>query len=226
MTELATIIGSDRDMPAILDDVVHLAQRRIPGAADVSITLLRDEKASTVAATGPLAVALDEVQYEQGYGPCLDAGRTDEPLHIRDVAIETRWPRYIATARELGLGSSLSMPLPIENYLVGALNQYSSTRDAFDENSLRLGRAFASHITAALSMAEARASHRERAAHFERAMTSHSVIDQAKGIIMAEHKCTGETAFAMLRKLSMDENIKLYDLAESLVVSASGHPLR
>jgi hypothetical protein len=36
-----------------------------------------------------LAVDLDEIQYEQGYGPCLDAGRNDVLQHIRDIADET-----------------------------------------------------------------------------------------------------------------------------------------
>jgi hypothetical protein len=76
-------------MPSILDDVVALARRRVPGTDDVSVTLVRNEVASTVAATGQLAVDLDEIQYEQGYGPCLDAGRNDVLQHIRDIADET-----------------------------------------------------------------------------------------------------------------------------------------
>jgi len=226
LTALAQAIAADRDMPAILDDVVHLAQRHVPGAQEVSITLVRKEMATTAASTGSLATELDEAQYEEGYGPCLDAGRSDEILLIRDADTEERWPRYLPRAVELGMGSSLSIPLPVENYLVGALNQYSRDKDAFDDDSVRIGRAFAAHITAALSLAESRQGHRERSAHLEKAVTSHSIIDQAKGIIMAQQKCTADAAFAMLRKLSMDENIRLYDLAEALVSSASGHPVR
>jgi len=192
----------------------------------VSVTLVRNEVASTVAATGQLAVDLDEIQYEQGYGPCLDAGRNDELQHIRDIATEGRWSKYVIRAQELGLGSSVSSPLPVENYLVGALNVYSRTPYAFDADAVDLALAFALHVTAAVSHAESRRAHRERATNLERAIHSHSVIDQAKGIIMAQQKCTSDAAFGMLRKLSMDENIKLYDLAASLVESASGNRLR
>jgi GAF domain-containing protein len=216
----------DREISDILDDVVALARQCIPSADDVSVTLIRNEVAYTVAATGPLAVDLDEIQYEQGYGPCLDAGRNDEVQHIRDAATEKRWPKYVVRARELGLGSSVSSPLPVENYLVGALNVYSRTPNAFDADAVNLVRAFALHVTAAVSHAESRRTHQERAMNLERAIQSHSVIDQAKGIIMVQQKCTSDAAFGMLRKLSMDENIKLYDLAASLVASASGHPLR
>ncbi len=226
MAELSRLVAGDSDMSAILDGVVHFASRRIPGSDESSITLIRDDRASTVAATGPLAVKLDEAQYEQGYGPCLDAGRADALLQIEDAATETRWPTYVAEARQLGLASSVSFPLPVENYLVGALNVYSLRPNAFSSDGIALGLALARHVTAALSLAETALGHRDRVGHLERAVESHSVIDQAKGIIMAQQKCTGEVAFAMLRKLSMDQNIKLYELAAALVASASGHPVR
>ena len=141
------------------------------------------------------------------------------------ACVETRWPTYIAEALPLGLGSSVSFPLPVETYLVGALNVYSGTPHAFTGDGVTLGVALALHVTAALSVAETSFSRRDRVAHLEKAVESHSVIDQAKGIIMVQQKCTAEVAFAMLRKLSMDRNIKLYELAAALVASASGHPV-
>jgi GAF domain-containing protein len=226
LAELSQAVDADRDMSVILDDVVGLTKRRIPGVDVVSITLVRNETAHTAATTGPLAVQLDELQYEQGYGPCLDAGRFNENQHIEDAATETRWPKYVPKARQQGLGSSLSVPLPVESYLVGALNVYSVTARAFSPTSVTLCGAFAAHVTAALSQAESAHSHRHRAAHLERALESQAVINQAKGMIMVQQKCTADVAFSMLRKLSMDQNIKLYDLAASLVTSASNHPVR
>jgi len=44
--------------------------------------------------TGVLALALDERQYDAERGPCLDAAQGGERLLIRDMAEETRWPRY------------------------------------------------------------------------------------------------------------------------------------
>jgi GAF domain-containing protein len=224
--ELAKLVAADREMSVILDDVVHLVRRRIDGADEVSVTLVRDEKASTVACTGSLAMDLDELQYEEGYGPCLDAGRTDEVKHIVDAATETRWPRYLPRALENGLGSSLSVPLPVENYLVGAINIYSRTPRAFDRDSVALAVALATHVTAALSVAETAQGHRDRALHLRRALESHAVIDQAKGMIMVQQKCPADVAFEMLRKLSMDQNIKLYELAAALVASGSNHPVQ
>jgi GAF domain-containing protein len=226
VAELSRMINADRDMKMILDDVVALAKGRIAGADEVSITLVRDENANTVASTGTLAVQLDELQYEEGYGPCLDAGRSNEAQLIEDAATETRWPDYVHRARKAGLGSSLSVPLPVEHYLVGALNIYSVNAQAFPPARVALGGAMAARITAALSSAESARSHRERIANLERALKSHAVINQAKGMIMVQRKCSADVAFAMMRQLSMDQNIKLYDLAASLVASASNTRVR
>jgi len=226
VAELYRVVGSGQELTKTLQEVVALTKRRITGADEVSITLIRRENAHTVAATGPLAVHLDELQYEQGFGPCLDAGRLNEKQHIEDATVEERWPAYIVKARRQGLRSSLSTPLPVESYLVGALNVYSVTPHAFDPKTVRLGGALAAHITAALTHAESAEGHRYRVANLEQALESQAVINQAKGIVMVQQKCSADAAFGLLRKLSMDNNIRLYDLAASLVASASNHPVR
>jgi len=48
--------------------VAALAQRSLPGGAEVSSTLVRQERAYTAAFTGPTALRLDERQYEEDGG--------------------------------------------------------------------------------------------------------------------------------------------------------------
>src|SRR5690606_21930681 len=103
----------------------HLARQVIPGADDVSMTLIQDEKPSTVAHTGPLSLDADELQYERGHGPCMDAGRAGLVLLIDDMRTETRWPDYAPVAAAHGALSSLSVPLPVQDEFIGALNVYA-----------------------------------------------------------------------------------------------------
>jgi two-component system, response regulator / RNA-binding antiterminator len=49
------------------------------------------------------------------------------------------------------------------------------------------------------------------------ALTSRATIDQAKGILMAQHGCSPEEAFGMLVRLSNDTNVRLADVASALV---------
>lgn len=58
--------------------------------------------------------------------------------------------------------------------------------------------------------------------HLRRALTSRAMIDQAKGIVMAERRCTPEAAFEVLVRLSQDTQVKLADVAAALVYKAQG----
>ncbi|MGN6613392.1 MAG: ANTAR domain-containing protein [Angustibacter sp.] len=53
-----------------------------------------------------------------------------------------------------------------------------------------------------------------------RALTSRATIEQAKGIVMAERRCSPEAAFEVLRHLSNDSNVRLADVALALVYKA------
>jgi hypothetical protein len=49
------------------------------------------------------------------------------------------------------------------------------------------------------------------------ALTSRATIDQAKGIVMAQRGCDADEAFAVLVRTSQDRNIKVRDLAATIV---------
>jgi hypothetical protein len=51
---------------------------------------------------------------------------------------------------------------------------------------------------------------------------SQPVIEQAKGILMAESHCSPDEAFEMLRRASQRQNIRVRDLAAQIVARASG----
>jgi response regulator NasT len=56
--------------------------------------------------------------------------------------------------------------------------------------------------------------------HLRAALATRPVIDQAKGILMAQHRCSPERAFEMLTEASQRDNRKVSDLAADIVASA------
>ncbi len=50
-------------------------------------------------------------------------------------------------------------------------------------------------------------------------MATRQLIGQAQGILMERHKITGDQALALLVRHSQQDNIKLRELAERLVLS-------
>jgi len=222
--ELGRIKLSETSLDEVLSRVADLAKRSLPGASEVSVTLIRGDDAHTAAFTGPLALNLDEWQYEQGHGPCLDASAASATLSVRDMTAETRWPDWAARALEAGVGSSLSIGLPVQEPVTGALNVYSVEEKAFDDDAVSLAQTFAGHVTVALANAHEYDTTATLAQHMVGALESRAVIEQAKGILMGRQRCTADEAFALLSKLSKDSHRKLRDCAEALVAEARPNP--
>ncbi|HEX4698717.1 MAG TPA: ANTAR domain-containing protein [Actinomycetes bacterium] len=58
------------------------------------------------------------------------------------------------------------------------------------------------------------------------ALTTRPVIDQAKGILMAERGCSPEEAFTLLSTASQRDNRKVRDIARAIVDNAQQEPDR
>jgi GAF domain-containing protein len=213
---LAGVVIVGRELPEVLTEIVQISRSVMPGADATSITLIRDERAFTAAFDGQIAMDADELQYERGYGPCLDAGRAGELFVVDDMAAEQRWPDYAVHAAQRGVGSSLSVPLPFQGATIGALNNYSVRPHAFGEADVALGEEVAAFVAIAVGNAEAAARATDDVLNMRRAMASRGVIEQAKGILMERYKITAEQAFTLLTHASQRNNVKLRDVAEEL----------
>src|SRR5215212_8649873 len=110
--DLGRLLLEDHSPPSVLQRIVDLTARAMPDGAEVSLTLLRDEQPTTAAFSGRLAEELDEVQYERGYGPCLEAALGGLLTEIADGRTEDRWPEYVPTFLERGALSALAAPVP------------------------------------------------------------------------------------------------------------------
>jgi GAF domain-containing protein len=217
--ELAGVVVVGRELPDVLTEIVQISRRAMPGAVATSITLIRDDRAFTAAFDGQLAMDADELQYRRGYGPCVDAGRSGEVFVVSDMTSEDRWPDYARHAAGLGVGSSLSIPLPFQGATIGALNNYALQPAAFSETDLRLGEEVAAFVAVAVANAEAAARATDDLANMRRAMESRAVIEQAKGVLMERYKLTAEQAFTLLTHASQRANVKLRDIAEELTAT-------
>jgi GAF domain-containing protein len=223
LRDLSRVALVDRSLEEVLTDITAIAARGIPGAEASSITLLRADRAFTAAHSGEMALAADELQYEHGYGPCMDAGRGGVLLRIDDMRTERRWPDYVAhVLAATDVLSSLSVPLPYQGSSIGALNNYSTKPGAFaSPESLRAGTDVAEVIAVAVANADAHAQLFDQARNMRVAMESRAVIEQAKGVLMAQRRVDAEQAFEILREASQRYNRKLRDIAAGIVESAS-----
>lgn len=213
-SETARRLYVSEDLDETLGRITASAVETIPACDVASISLVEPSGAITTRApTDALADRLDEVQYETGEGPCLDAIGTTALAYAPDTTGDDRWPRFSARAREEhGVASILSCRLDVRDETertLGALNLYARHASAFTEADMRMMILFAANAAvvahAALNQWNLR-----------KALDSRDVIGQAKGILMARQNVSADEAFEMLRHASQRTNIKLRDLAEQI----------
>jgi GAF domain-containing protein len=214
---LARVVLADRELSEVLTEITRIARRAMPSVEAASITLIRGEKPFTAAYDGQMALDADELQYERGYGPCMDAARAGQVLLIDDMRSEQRWPDYAVHAAGHGVLSSLSVPLPFQGATIGGLNTYARRAQVIDDTDLELAEEVAAWVAITIGNAEATARTSEDLSQMRTAMMSRACIEQAKGILMERHKIKEDEAFTILTHASQRTNTKLRDVAEELI---------
>jgi putative methionine-R-sulfoxide reductase with GAF domain len=222
---LTGFFGSEEPLDDVLSRVARTALGAVPDADAVTITVLADPKARSAAYTEARVLRLDLVQYSSGRGPCLEAAERRTPVRV--VAdMDQRWPEFVEVAREEGVRASLSVPLIVdaadprqEGELVGSLNIYSRNALAFDPFDEELMRLYTVAASQAITLARRWQFSRETVAQLEKALTSRTDIDQAKGALRAIHGCDADEAFALLAEESQRRNVKLHTVARELLDS-------
>ena len=214
---LSKMLPAGRPLSEVLEELALLAKQVLPESPEVSVTLLKGERAQTAAFTGPVAIELDERQYDKGFGPCLDAAVSGEKIQLVMADPDNPYPDWARMAQQQGVTHSMSLGLPVATPKVGALNVYNSTGRPFSADAERIAGSFATFAGIVIANAGLQQDLVDLAAQLEAAVRSRAVIDQAKGIIMAQNRCSGEDAFRVLVRASQSRNVKLALLAEQLV---------
>lgn len=218
LLELTNLMIAEESLEDTLQRITALACRTIAGCEHASLTLQRRDGPRTVAATDDVAERCDEVQY-QSDGPCLMACRSGQRVHVWNIELDDRFPRFTATALETGVRSSLSIPLEHASAPSGALNLYASSPQAFDADAEELAGLFSRQSAVAIANAEIYWRTYDLTQDLQAALDTRDVIGQAKGILMARHKLTGDDAFDLLRVASQRRNEKLRVIAEEVVAT-------
>jgi GAF domain-containing protein len=223
---LQDLVLRTSDVKEMLDELAEFSADTLadPAIAFCSITLIQRKKPVTVASSEERASRLDETQYNTGDGPCLTAIRRQVVVHVPDLTSDDRWPAYTAAALEAGVGSSLSVPLILEGEAEAGLNLYSTRTHGFSGEDVRMVETYSHHASKALRLAVRISQLADAKTNLMAALESRTTIDLATGAIMAQNRCSQETAMKILKIASSTRNVKLRDIAASVVASLSQDP--
>ncbi|MER7505472.1 GAF and ANTAR domain-containing protein [Nonomuraea pusilla] len=205
-----------------LAESVEITSSAMPDSPMVSVALRAERGLRTVACTHERAGRLDALQWAEGQGPALEAVATGEPVAAEDLPAEPRWAGF--ARRSPGIRSLHAEPLRSGGEVLGVLTVYSSKEGGLPEQSRVVARVAAAHIGVLLRTSLQAARTREVAEQLREALATRASIDQALGIVMAQHRCTAGRAFEILRRVSQERNVKLHHVAAMVVEKVSGEP--
>jgi hypothetical protein len=213
---MAGALLSSADIQETLAQVVALAVATIEGCDVAGICLMGEDGCMLPAYTDAVVVRIDALQHHFVEGPALEAIAHRVPYWADDLGDDRRWRRFGPEAAAMGMLSMLALPLFTDG-TIGAITLYGRGTAAFGADDRANGLLLAALAGLAFSSAQSQEDEERRTAYLHAALDTREVIGQAQGILMERERITADEAFDMLRRASQHLNLKLREVAQTLV---------
>jgi hypothetical protein len=221
---LAGTPDDESSVPVLLRSVTQFAADLLPPVSYASTTVHEKDSYVTVAMSSEIARAVDEAQYADDAGPCLDALRTSKPTSLPRIDATVKWPGFRATAHRLGLCASLSIPLYAgRGTPVAALNLYGHDARAMAPLSVAVLATFESFSDddAGPRLGDLEPGPLQLMDGLIGAFRTRATIQLALGVIMASEDTNADGAYAILRSRAAANARSLTATAHSVLARAS-----
>lgn len=222
-----TMLLDSENIAEFLDELTSMIARRlsVDGARVMcSVTLVRDKRPDTVAASDPEAAELDALQDDYPDGPCAAAARGHTVVRVGDVRNDHRWTAYHAAVAERGVRSILGVPFDLRGEASAALNIYSTRPGDFSTEAIDHVELVVHEASSALLLAVRTDRSAETESNLRAVLASRAPIDLAVGVVMGQNRCSHQEAVEILKVASNHRNVKLRDLAIDLLGGFGGAP--
>ena len=212
--ELALTLHEGSSFAETVERVLEFAVKAL-NCSYAGVILVHDRaRVETIAATHPVVADLDRIQIESGEGPDLEVVADRHGVLIHDVRTDPRWPSWSRAVEQAGVRSMLGTRLYTTRTTIGSLNFYDPEPDRFGPEDVDVAHMLARHAAVALDTAR-------DTENLWKAIDARNLIGQAQGILMERFGLDADQAFAVLRRYSQDNNLKLHAVAQRLVSSGS-----
>lgn len=219
LVQLAGTPDESDAVPVILATIAQLVTDQIAAVSYASVTTHRPGGYTTVAASSALARAVDEAQYADGSGPCLDALDGGYPKEVPDMAATMAWPGFRDAATRLGLEASLSIPLFAgRGTTIAALNLYGHDKSAIGPLTLSVGAVYGvpPHGRPARHT-DPCPGERSLVAGLTGAFAVRAVIRQAIGMVMSRIGSGADQAYGALVLEAAEAEVALVQFASRII---------
>lgn len=203
-----------------LIDLMHRcskeAVRLLVGVDWAGVTAQFAGPAFTAAHTEHRVLIVDEGQYGQGDGPCLQAVRTGRRVRMSSEDVADRWPVLDKAVQAVGVRSFYAVPLHAEDHTVGCLNLYGGQPGTLTPDP-DLVTVLTEFLDCGLSDYAAAQPGGTAAALLQGVLRSGFELNQAVGVLMAVHGVNAGTARDLLDQRADEQDTSLIDAAHSVI---------
>jgi hypothetical protein len=218
---LAEIIYQGTQSSEVYAAICVAATLIVTGCDHASLLVRREGQYVTVGASDHIAQRIDDMERTAGDGPCVDAIEEETPQIETDLTTPNQWPQLAARlVADTPVRGAMGFRILVDRRKTGALNLFSDKAGVFDQESAGQAIVLASFASVAINAV----AQGEDVATLRRGLLSNREIGKAVGMLMMLNGVDEHAAFDVLRKYSQDLNIKLADVARS-VIEHRGHPL-
>jgi GAF domain-containing protein len=171
----------------------------VPECVGLSLGSIRHGLTFTLAASSDQIAGLDAVQYLDG-GPCVEAAQERREVEVDDILDEDHWQMFAQASAAAGVRSSLTLPLlDSRGSVIGTVNLYASSPDAFASRAEQLAEALGSSAAKAVLNADLSFDTRLVATEAPRRLVEQDEVDTAVGMVVASQDVDIATARERLR---------------------------
>ncbi|HEY1838771.1 MAG TPA: GAF and ANTAR domain-containing protein [Mycobacterium sp.] len=218
---LAEIIYQGSESSEVYAAICVAATLVVTGCDHASLLVRREGRYVTVGASDRIAQQVDDLERLAGDGPCVDAIEEETPQIESDLTAPTQWPKLAARmVAETPVRGAMSFRILVDKRKTGALNLFSDTPNVFDTQAAGQAVVLASFASVAINAV----AQGEDVSTLRRGLLSNREIGKAVGMLMMLQGVDEQEAFNVLRRYSQDLNIKLADVARS-VIENRGKPM-
>ena len=173
----------------------------------------------TVGGSHRHALALEDLQFDLGEGPCLDSVREGRPVMESDLAGAGfgRWPAYAFAAHQLGVRAVSAFPLHVGAVCVGALGVYRDWPEPLSGEAVFAASTFADIAMQVLLSGQAKASSGQLTPELAEVLAPRRHVYEAQGMLMAVLDLAGPEAIARLRAHAFALGRPLAEVARDVV---------
>jgi hypothetical protein len=192
----------------------------VTGVTGAGIMLMSGDVArGSICSTDDASALIEQLQYELGEGPCVDAYAHDRPVSEPDLAdpAALRWPAFTGPAVAAGARAVFGFPVQVGAARLGALNLYRDEPGPLGDRQHADALLLADIVAQVLLLLQSHAPADAIAVELEAHADFQYVVHQASGMVAAQMDVHVSEALVRLRAHAFGAGRNLTDVARDVV---------